>query len=144
MAAAHEQGVIHRDVKPGNIRLLENGQVKIMDFGIAKLASAETQLTQKGVTMGTASYLPPEQVRGGDLDHRADIFSLGVLAYELLTYERPFGGNTLSALVYQILYKVPTPMSGVWQECPEELSDVVARCLEKNPSIATTTVCKSR
>ncbi|MCP4656959.1 MAG: serine/threonine protein kinase [bacterium] len=130
---AHSQGVIHRDIKPGNVRLLEDGTNKIMDFGIAKLASAETQLTQKGVTMGTASYLPPEQVRGGDLDHRADIFSFGVLAYELLTYERPFRGNTLSALVYQILYKVPLPMTGVWPECPEELSDLVAKCLEKKP-----------
>ncbi len=130
---AHSEGVIHRDIKPGNIRVLEDGQVKIMDFGIAKLASAETQLTQKGVTMGTASYLPPEQVRGSDLDHRADIFSFGVLAYELLTYERPFRGSTLSALVYQILYKVPQPMTEVWTECPSPLSDLIARCLDKKP-----------
>jgi serine/threonine-protein kinase len=133
LAHAHAHGVIHRDVKPGNVRLLADGTVKIMDFGIAKLASAETQLTQKGVTMGTASYLPPEQVRGGDLDHRADVFSFGVLTYELLTYERPFRGNTLSALVYQILYKVPAPMIAVWPECPESLSDLAARCLEKKP-----------
>ena len=130
---AHSEGVIHRDIKPGNIRVLENDRVKIMDFGIAKLASAETQLTQKGVTMGTASYLPPEQVRGSDLDHRADIFSFGVLAYELLTYERPFRGNTLSALVYQILYKVPQSMIEVWPESPEPLSLLIARCLEKKP-----------
>jgi serine/threonine-protein kinase len=134
LAHAHAHGVIHRDVKPANIRLLSDGTVKIMDFGIAKLASAETQLTQKGVTMGTASYLPPEQVRGGDLDHRADIFSFGVLAYEVLTYERPFQGNTLSALVYQILYKVPPPMSAIWLECPDVLSDLVAKCLEKDPA----------
>ncbi len=133
LAHAHSQGVIHRDIKPANVRVLDDGTVKIMDFGIAKLASAETQLTQKGVTMGTASYLPPEQVRGGELDHRADIFSYGVLAYELLTYERPFRGNTLSALVYQILYKVPLPVSAVWSECPEALSELVARCLEKKP-----------
>ncbi len=130
---AHSEGVIHRDIKPGNIRVLEDGQIKIMDFGIAKLASAETQLTQKGVTMGTASYLPPEQVRGAELDHRADIFSFGVLAYELLTYERPFKGNTLSALIYQILYKVPVPMLDVWAECPAPLSDLIAKCLEKKP-----------
>ena len=130
---AHTEGVIHRDIKPSNVRVLEDGRVKIMDFGIAKLASAETQLTQKGVTMGTASYLPPEQVRGSDLDHRADIFSFGVLAYELLTYERPFRGNTLSALVYQILYKVPQPMVDVWPESPEPLSQLIAKCLEKKP-----------
>ncbi|MEM7351050.1 MAG: protein kinase [Acidobacteriota bacterium] len=130
---AHGEGVIHRDIKPGNIRVLEDDRVKIMDFGIAKLASAETQLTQKGVTMGTASYLPPEQIRGSDLDHRADIFSFGVLAYELLTYERPFRGNTLSALVYQILYKVPQAMVDVWPECPAPLSQLIAKCLEKKP-----------
>ncbi len=130
---AHTEGVIHRDIKPGNIRGLEDGRIKIMDFGIAKLASAETQLTQKGVTMGTASYLPPEQVRGAELDHRADIFSFGVLAYELLTYERPFRGNTLSALIYQILYKIPRSMIEVWSECPMELSDLVGKCLEKKP-----------
>lgn len=133
LSHAHAQGIIHRDIKPANIRRLEGGLIKIMDFGIAKLASAETQLTQKGVTMGTASYLPPEQVRGGDLDHRADIFSFGVLAYELLTYERPFRGNTLSALVYQILYKVPLPMNALWADCPEALSELVSRCLEKKP-----------
>ncbi len=130
---AHAEGVIHRDVKPGNIRVLEDGEVKIMDFGIAKLASAETQLTQKGVTMGTASYLPPEQVRGADLDQRADIFSFGVLAYELMTYVRPFRGTTLSALIYQILYKVPQPMIDVWPQAPEPLSRLVARCLQKKP-----------
>ena len=130
---AHTQGVIHRDIKPGNVRVLEEGKVKIMDFGIAKLASAETQLTQKGVTMGTASYLPPEQVRGGELDHRADIFSFGVLAYELLTYQRPFRGNTLSALVYQILYKVPQSMEEAWPESPGPLARVIAKCLEKKP-----------
>ena len=128
---AHSEGVIHRDIKPANIRVLGDGRIKIMDFGIAKLASAETQLTRKGVTMGTASYLPPEQIRGVELDHRADVFSFGVLAYELLTHVRPFHGNTLSALIYQILYKIPKTMREVWEDCPMPLSDLVAKCLEK-------------
>lgn len=133
LAYAHEQGVIHRDVKPANIRLVSDGRVKVIDFGIAKLASDESQLTQKGVTMGTASYLPPEQVRGGETDYRADIFSFGVLAYELFTGERPFRGKTISALVYQILYKPPTPVAQLWPECPREVSELLAKCLEKQP-----------
>jgi serine/threonine protein kinase len=134
LAYAHQQGVIHRDVKPANIRLLADGRVKILDFGIAKLAHEESQLTQKGVTMGTASYMPPEQVRGAETDHRADLFSFGVLAYELLCGERPFRGKTISALVYQILYKPPLAMSQIWPECPKELADLVGRCLEKDPA----------
>lgn len=130
---AHRNGVVHRDVKPGNVRLLADGRVKLMDFGIAKLAGAQTQLTREGVTLGTASYLPPEQVRAEPLDHRADIFSFGVLAYELMAYERPFRGNTLSALVYQILYKVPVPLATAWQACPPVLSNLVARCMVKKP-----------
>jgi serine/threonine protein kinase len=133
LAYAHEQGVIHRDVKPANVRLAADGRVKVIDFGIAKLASDESQLTQKGVTMGTASYLPPEQVRGGETDHRADIFSFGVLAYELFTGERPFRGKTISALVYQILYKPPLPMTQLWADCPRELSELIGKCLEKQP-----------
>ncbi|MEM8932116.1 MAG: serine/threonine-protein kinase [Acidobacteriota bacterium] len=132
LAYAHGQGVVHRDVKPANIRILPDGRVKIMDFGIAKLANDESQLTQKGVTMGTASYLPPEQVRGGDVDQRADLFSFGVLAYELLTFERPFHGKTISALVYQILYKAPRPLDETWPACPPELAELVGRCLEKD------------
>ncbi len=134
LAYAHQQGVFHSDLKPDNVRLLESGEVKILDFGIARLTSSENQLTQEGVTMGAASYLPPEQVRGGVVDHRSDVFSFGVLAYELLTFERPFRGNTLSALVYQILYKVPLPLTAVWGECPEALSDLISRCLDKKPS----------
>ena len=137
LAYAHEQGVIHRDVKPANVRVMAvdpEVKIKLMDFGIAKLAHDESQLTQKGVTMGTASYLPPEQVKGGDVDHRGDIFSFGVMAYELFTMERPFRGQTLSALVYQILYKAPKKLEDVWPGCPPELSQWVHKCLQKDPA----------
>lgn len=137
LAYAHEQGVIHRDVKPANVRVLAvepEARIKLMDFGIAKLAHDESQLTQKGVTMGTASYLPPEQVKGGEVDHRGDIFSFGVLAYELFSLERPFRGQTLSALVYQILYKSPTALEDLWPGCPRDLSQIVHRCLQKDPN----------
>ncbi|MEM7584482.1 MAG: serine/threonine-protein kinase [Acidobacteriota bacterium] len=85
LAKAHAKGVIHRDIKPANIRVLEDGTVKIMDFGIAKLAQQESGLTQTGMTLGTAAYLAPEQIRGEAVDTATDIFSFGVLAYELLT-----------------------------------------------------------
>ncbi len=130
---AHTAGVIHRDVQPANVRLLEDGKVKIMDFGIARLASAETQLTKSSITMTAAGYMPPEQVRGSALDHRVDIYAFGVLAYELMTYEHPFRGQTLAALVYQVLYKVPPPISELWPESPRSFSDLIARCLEKQP-----------
>ena len=129
---ADRQGIWHGDLTPNNIRRGEQG-LKILDFGTARLASAETRLTQKGVTVESASYLPPEQVRGGELDHRVDLFSLGVLAFEILTHERPFRGKTLSALVYQILYKDPVDILSVWPECPPALEALIRRCLSKEP-----------
>jgi len=128
---AHSLGVIHRDIKPGNIRLLEDGSVKVMDFGIAKLAHLETQLTRSGVMVGTASYLSPEQIGEEDLDHRCDIFSFGVVAFELLVYERPFSGSTISSLVYEILHKDPRPITEAWPECPGELAELVMSCLAR-------------
>ena len=105
---------------------------KVMDFGTSRLASTETRTTQRGVTLATASYLPPEQVRSGDLDHRVDVFAFGSLAYELFTYQRPFRGQTLSALVYQILYKDPVPMASVWPDCPAPLNKLLTTCLAKD------------
>jgi tRNA A-37 threonylcarbamoyl transferase component Bud32/tetratricopeptide (TPR) repeat protein len=131
---AHAHGVIHRDVKPANIRLTAEGQVKIMDFGIAKLSNVASHLTRTGMTLGTAAYLPPEQIRGTLVDHRADIFSFGVTAYELLTYHRPFGGKTISALFWELLQREPEPLSVHWAACPPSLEHVVMRCLHKDPA----------
>ncbi len=132
LAYAHARGVIHRDIKPGNIRVLEDARVKIMDFGIAKLADVESGLTKAGMTVGTAAYLPPEQIRGDKVDSRADIFSFGVVAYELLAYQRPFDGKTLSTLLYQILSQEPVPLGEMLFDQPERISKLVMRCLEKD------------
>ena len=132
LAYAHSQGVSHLDLKPDNVRL-SGTAAKVMDFGTSRLASSETRSTQRGVTLATASYLPPEQVRSAPLDHRVDVFAFGALAYELFTYQRPFRGQTLSALVYQILYKEPVEARSVWPQCPPALSKMLSTCLAKNP-----------
>jgi tRNA A-37 threonylcarbamoyl transferase component Bud32 len=127
---AHSQGVIHRDIKPANIRVLENGRVKVMDFGIAKLKDQESQLTQTGMALGTVAYMSPEQLRGEKIDHRVDIFSYGVLAYELLAGKRPFRAETVSTLFYQLLHEPPPPME--MPHLPAQLVAVVDRCLAKS------------
>lgn len=130
---AHNKGVIHRDIKPGNLRILDDDTAKILDFGIAKLANVASHLTRTGMTVGTAAYLPPEQIRGAEVDHRADLFSFGVTAHELLAGKRPFAGSTISKLFYQILNEPAPAVSDLWSECPSQLSDLVARCLNKDP-----------
>ncbi len=105
-----------------------------MDFGIAKLASAETQLTHTGMAMGTAGYLPPEQIRGEKVDLRADIFSYGVLAYELMAGVRPFRGDNMSAVLFQIIGQDPEPLSKLWPECPANLERIIHKCLCKSPA----------
>ena len=130
---AHSHEVIHRDVKPGNVRVLDDGQIRVMDFGIAKLMTAETQLTRTGMAMGTAAYLPPEQLLGRRLDPRADQFSFGVLAYELMTWERPFHGDSLSTVLYAIAHADPVPITKQWPSCPQRLAKVIETCLAKEP-----------
>jgi len=134
LSFAHERGVVHRDIKPANVRILDDNNAKILDFGIAKLAQQQSNLTQVGVTLGTASYLAPEQIRGEPVDTRTDVFSYGVLAYELLTYERPFRAQEISATFYKILNDTPAPIPSKVAGVPQELERIVLRCLEKDPA----------
>ena len=134
LAYAHEQGVIHRDIKPSNVRVADDGRIKIMDFGIAKLANQDSQLTKTGMTLGTASYLAPEQIRGDELTWAVDIFSFGVVAYELFAHRRPFEATSISSLFYRVLSVQPPPLRTVAPDCPPELAAIIERCLAKEPS----------
>ncbi|HYU35142.1 MAG TPA: protein kinase, partial [Thermoanaerobaculia bacterium] len=128
---AHRMGIIHRDIKPSNILLDTAGRVKVADFGIAKMAGQSTELTIAGSVMGSPQYLAPEQIRGEELDGRSDIFSLGVVLYELLSRKRPFEGESITTLVYQILHKEPPPISEL-REIPERLEQLLRKMLAKD------------
>ncbi|HTS02747.1 MAG TPA: serine/threonine-protein kinase, partial [Thermoanaerobaculia bacterium] len=129
---AHTSGIIHRDIKPSNVRILEDGTVKLMDFGIAKSMVSPSTLTQTGITLGTASYLAPEQIRGEALDPRTDIFSLGVLAYELVTGAKPFTGDHISTVLYKIMNEHPAAPSTIVSGLPRALDAIILRALEKD------------
>jgi len=129
---AHEQGVVHRDVKPANVFLLTDGTVKLLDFGIAKMTTST--LTRQGDVLGSASYMSPEQVRGSDtVDGRADIFSVGVVLYELLTGRKPFDADQPTATIVKILNEDPTPIESLAPELPAQLVAAVNRALAKDP-----------
>ena len=131
LAYAHEHGVVHRDIKPANIMVLDEGPVKITDFGIARMRANNDELTQSGMMLGSPKYMSPEQVIGKRADHRSDIFSLGVILYEMLTGNAPFTGENVTALMYQIVNFVPPAPSAVSPAVPELLNFIVAKMLAK-------------
>jgi CHASE2 domain-containing sensor protein len=129
---AHKHGVVHRDVKPANIMLLENGEVKVTDFGIARVVSSSQ--TKTGVVMGSPSYMSPEQVAGKKLDGRSDLFSLGVVLYEMLAGERPFRGESIATIMFQITSSPPPPLTDCVPKLPPIFQKLIEKALAKDPA----------
>jgi serine/threonine protein kinase len=143
LQAAHSKGIIHRDIKPSNIMMANSGQVKVLDFGLAKLQTTSVEAaspsetptkTSSGVVIGTPLYMSPEQALGKDLDQRSDIFSFGVLLYEMFGGQKPFSGADMKAVIGQILYRDPEQVRSFRADLPPDVELLISRCLKKEPS----------
>jgi serine/threonine protein kinase len=144
LRAAHEKGVVHRDLKPGNVMVDGEGRLRVLDFGLAKLVaepqaggrgeSATMTMTAEGTVVGTVPYMSPEQVEGQAVDARSDLFSFGVMLYEMATGRRPFRGESAMAVVSAILRDEPAPLAEARPELPQRLARLIGRCLEKDPA----------
>jgi serine/threonine-protein kinase len=130
--AAHQQGVVHRDIKSANVMVTNEGRIKVMDFGLAKLATG-TGLTKTGSTLGTAAYMSPEQAKGIKVDHRTDIWSLGVVMYEMITGQLPFKGDYDQAVTYAILNEDPEPITALRTGVPMALEGILNKAMAKDP-----------